>query len=324
MRGVTGIVDALFLTRPVLWIPVWGFSVLGLHRRVTMARGGGITILWRATTRPVAAALFLFSAAVGAVYVLNQIADRDTDSRNEGFALLAHGNLSGFGARVAFCVCAAVAIAGPPALGFPGVAAASVAALAVGVVYSCRPLRLSGKPGADFLTNAAGYALIAFGVGWSLGGQGWGGVKPFVVAAAPYFFMMCGGSISSTIPDVPGDLATGKRTTAVVLGPDRAHLLATVFVAAGLAAAMAAGDLPALVGAAAALPLYVVYVFRKTTMLREATYKVGGGILMLCAAVLYPALAAAAVVVTVATVLYFRLRHGLTYPSLRPARKEDS
>lgn len=324
MRVVTGIVDALFLTRPVLWIPVWGFSVLGLHRRVAVSQGGGIPPLWRATPWPVPTALFLFSASVGAVYVLNQIADRDTDSRNEGFALLAQGNLSRLVAWIACGVCATVAVAGPPMIGFPGVAGASLAALAVGVVYSCRPLRLSGKPGADFLTNAAGYALIAFGVGWSLGGEGWGGVKPFVVAAAPYFFMMCGGSISSTIPDVPGDLATGKRTTAVALGPDWAHLLATLFVAAGLAAAMVTGDLPALVGAAAALPLYVVYAFRKTTMLREATYKVGGGILMLCAAVLFPVFASAAVIVATATLFYFRLRHGLTYPSLRPARKEDS
>ena len=76
----------------------------------------------------------------------------------------------------------------------------------------------------------------------------------------------------------------------------------------------------ALIAALLAMPLYLAYLFVKGSRLQEATYKVGGGMAMVVACALYPALALAGLVVLAATVVYFRMRFNIGYPSLAPAK----
>lgn len=50
----------------------------------------------------------------------------------------------------------------------------------------------------------------------------------------------------------------------------------------------------------------------------EASYKITGGIAMAVAGVVYPLFIPVAAAVFIATWLYFRLRYGVSYPSLIP------
>jgi len=247
---------------------------------------------------------------------VNQLADVKADRGNPGFALLAHG---GIARRVAWA--AALALGAAPfaaaalTRSWPP-AAFAAGALLLGAVYSLRPVRLSGRPFADFLANAAGYGVLAFGMGWWVAGAPRS--AEFARAAAPYFLLMCGGSISSTIPDMEGDRGDGKRTTAVALGALPAHVLATVLVAAGAIAGAVGGDRLALFCGAAALPLYLVHLSVRRTATMEACYKVGGAAAMLAAAAVEPVLAVAGLLTYLATRWYFRARFGVSYPSLVP------
>jgi 4-hydroxybenzoate polyprenyltransferase len=307
------LVDAVFVSRPLLWVPVWGFALLGSQRVL----GSSAHPLLSFGDGWILVLTLLFSCAVGCVYVLNQIADVEVDRANAGFALLAHGRISGLLAWAAAAALGLAALIVPLVLHRPTLAALSLCAILIGVAYSFAPLRLSGRPAADFAANAVGYGCVAFGAGWHLAGGAWG--VSFLASAAPYVLLMAAGSISSTIPDIDGDRTLGKRTTAVALGPLGAHVVATVLLACAGVAAVVVSDRVAAVCAAGCVPLYIVHLFARRAATAEAAYKVGGALCMLVVAAYWPFFALLSAAVYGGTVVYFRLRFGIRYPSLLPA-----
>ncbi|HUI92653.1 MAG TPA: UbiA family prenyltransferase [Chitinivibrionales bacterium] len=309
------VADAVFLARPLLLIPVWGYCAFGYVAGLSDVHGFHLSAAWK-TPFSTAAWMLVFSCSVGAVYAVNQIADRHVDAVNAGFPMLAKGNIPLPLAGVTAFLLAAAAVLIPLAA-YPAVSLFSAAALAVGFLYCVKPFYFSGRAGLDFITNAAGYGFIAFGVGWLLSGAAPG--PAFFISSSPYFLLMCAGSISSTLPDIDGDRAYGKNTTAVTIGLRKAHVLASMFIAAGLTVSLLLNDWVALTCSLCAVPLYGAYLVRKTAGLMEATYKIGGLIMMLIAAVVFPYLVAGALLSLVATIAYFRLRFHVWYPSLVPA-----
>lgn len=316
MTVVKFLADALFVTRPMLWVPVLGFSLFGYLRGTASLGVSAVPARWPGVPGPVLGTLVLFACAVGCVYVLNQIADRRVDERNDGFAMLAHGNVPLVCAVVSAVVFGAAPVVYGLVVGNRWLAALSAAAVLVGALYSFPPTHFSGRPVLDFVTNAVGYGVIAFAMGWVCAGASVG--VPMVAASLPYVLLMCAGSISSTLPDIAGDAASGKHTTAVVFGARTAHGLALALLCGSLLCSVFLRDLVCAVAGAAALPFYVAYAVRPVQSLMEATYKVGGGIAMVVVAVYVPVFAVVGVGVLLATLLYFRLRFGVSYPSLRP------
>jgi hypothetical protein len=102
-----------------------------------------------------------------------------------------------------------------------------------------------------------------------------------------------------------------------------AHHIAFGFVLLGIAAAVFVHDWPAAVCAGIAAPLYMAHSICKSAQTMEASYKIGGMILMLAAAVLFPYLVPASIMLLVATIVYFRLRFHVRYPSLVPDSSQD-
>lgn len=319
IKSVVKGIDILFLARPVVLVPVWGFSIFGFWCSF-QSKGlpFDITRLWTQELIAPFAIMVVFSLSVAAVYVLNQIADFKVDAENEGFPLLVKGDISTQGAVLYAVVLVILSIVFPILIGYFTVAFLSFAALGIGILYSFKPTCFSGRPVFDFLTNAAGYGWIAFGAGWLLSPLQNGSFTSFLLSSFPYVLLMCGGSISSTLPDFTGDKKCGKRTTAVVLGIDRAHLLATGFILLGGITALLNGDYIALTCAVAAFILDVLYGVLKGRLLMEAAYKVSGAFCMLVAGIVYPLFIPAGIFVFCITWLYFRVRHKVSYPSLIP------
>ncbi|MDR2577693.1 MAG: UbiA family prenyltransferase, partial [Chitinispirillales bacterium] len=189
-------------------------------------------------------------------------------------------------------------------------------AIVAGCIYSCKPFSLSGRPFFDFLTNAF-EAGLAFGAGWCIvGGQlSDPSLYKYVI---PYFLLMCAGSISSTIPDIPGDKAHGKITTAVCFGPKIAHCLALLSLIIVIPVSLLlSNDYLALSCAVLVIPTYIPYLINaKKAVNAELTYKAGGAITMLASAVVAPLLFPAGFFVFFITWLYFRKRYNIAYPSL--------
>lgn len=310
--------DILFLARPVILIPVWGFSIFGYWCCNRLSNAFEVSILLGKEHISAFGGMMLFSLSVGAVYVFNQLADVEVDAKNEGFPLLLRSGISKRTALWYALILSGMAIIIPLFTGNTALSLFSAATVVWGILYSFKPVYLSGRPFTDFLANAVGYGFIAFGVGWYLSpGKDIFGIA-FIRAALPYFLLMCGGSISSTLPDISGDKACGKRTTAVALGIIPAHSMATVFIIASGIVAFINRDTLALIIAVESFFVDILYFILKTRSVMEASYKITGGIAMAVAGVVYPLFIPVAAAVFIATWLYFRLRYGVSYPSLIP------
>jgi 4-hydroxybenzoate polyprenyltransferase len=306
--------------RPVVLVPVWGFCLFGYYRAFDV-HISGLPDLWRATDPVVLVWFMVFSLSVGCVFVLNQIADVEVDKKNNGLPLLASGVISRRAAYLAAALAGLASIVIPFSLNRPVISLFSIVSIALGSLYSFRPAYLSGRPFSDFLTNAAGAAFIAFGIGWHLAGRPLAD-PAFLPAALPYFFLMCAGAISSTVPDINGDRSGGKLTTAVVLGTKKANYLATVFIMAAALSALTAHDNLALACAMASLPFYLLYTFKPKEIVAESIYKIGGAFCMVAAAAIMPLFLLCGAAAFMTTWMYFRFRHGVAYPSLVPCKKD--
>ncbi|MGM0444752.1 MAG: UbiA family prenyltransferase, partial [Fibrobacterota bacterium] len=211
----------------------------------------------------------------------------------------------------------------PLILSFPLTALLSLFSLIIGGLYCFHPFYFTGRPLVDFISNALGYGAVAFAAGYAAAGG-----DIFTLAAVramtPYVLFMAAGSISSTLPDYEGDRAHNKRTTAVVFGRRRAHVLALMLVTGALAAALGIGDTQAVCISVAALPLYILYALIPKAIFMESIYKAGGAFAMLCIGWYYPILPAAGIVIAGATKLFFRMVYNVSYPSLLPAEDSSS
>jgi 4-hydroxybenzoate polyprenyltransferase len=315
MEKLLKIIDIFFLSRPLLLIPVWGFCIFGYYHGASF-KNVPVNSLRSLNSFQLFLWFFIFSFSVASVYILNQLADQDVDAANKGLPLLAKRKVSVHAAWAASCVCAAIGV-GVPLFRYPFLSLCSTFALILGTIYSFKPVRLSGRCFFDFLANAAGWGIIAFAAGWYMSGAPFSG-PAFLKASAPYFFLMCAGSISSTIPDFEGDKKYGKNTTAVSLGILKAHGVAFLFICMTIVVSALSRDYIALTCAVSVFPLYALYYFKPDARIQEATYKIGGVLCMVLAAVLMPVLTLAAALVTALTFFYFRKRFHTTYPSLTP------
>lgn len=315
--------DYLLLLRPMILVPVWTFFLLGA------AHGGEQTGI-RASASGLWAGLASFTALMGAVYIVNQIADRSSDRANAKLFLLSHGIVSARAAWTQATLLAAAAVAIAVFLLPPVFLLIVLAGLLLGLAYSLEPLRLKRRPVLDVLANAIGNGALNTLAGWTAAGaplHGLGLLSPYPPAVAAVH-------LATTLADAGGDAACGLRTSGVVLGRRRGMLVAAVLMAGSAAVAAGAGNTPALISALVSLPFFAAALRRggraggadgmgaadaagagaaRAALLpaRAATV-----VYSLAAAFYYPLYLPWLAAVIVATRLYYSRRFGMRYPSL--------
>lgn len=308
--------DLFFSMRPILLIPVWGFCSFGLfsYRRL---EGKSLIYIWNATSFETYFLFIIFSLSVAVAYLLNQIADIEVDKKNGGLPLIASEIISLKEAWILSACLFLLSTIIPLILKKPMISFFSICSIVIGVLYSFKPTYFSGRMFFDFLTNAFGYGCIAFGVGWWIGG---GNIftSKFLITFLPYFFLMCAGSINSTLPDAPGDKADGKFTTAVMLGNRNAHLISTAFLITASILSIIYKDYIAAICALVSLPIFILYLIKPSNIIMEATYKVAGAICMIIACIIIPYILVIAFCIFYGTRIYFKYRHSVNYPSMVP------
>jgi 4-hydroxybenzoate polyprenyltransferase len=194
----------VFVLRPLILIPAWCFYALGAHSapEVVLATVMADRGFW------------CLSAVLACAYVLNQIFDRESDALNDKGHYLTRGV---FGLRMMLLIAFACFV-GASYL-FQGVAPGQrnplILAFLLAITYSLPPLRWCARPYFDLAANALGYGGLAFVIGAT--GHG----EPFADAwrnGVPWVFLVGATFLHTTILDVDGDAAAGKRTTTVAVG----------------------------------------------------------------------------------------------------------
>ena len=312
---VNRLILLLFSTRPVVLIPVWGFALFGF--RIASGHNSLISTIEVGSF----GMILLFSLSVAAVYLINQIEDFDVDSKNGGYPLLVKSGISLKLVKIFTAFLSVISIATPLIWGYWSISVLSLVSIVIGLLYSLKPTYFTGRPLFDFISNGIGYGGVAFIAGWIVAGGEFGGQA--IIASLPYIVLMFAGSISSTLPDIDGDKEVGKITTAVKFGSMRAHILATIFIVLGTILGYLNHDLVATVSGLLSLPIYILYVFKPTQSIMESTYKVGGGLMMFTIGLYYPVFIVVSLTVGTVTLLYFRVVHSVTYPSLLPVESNE-
>lgn len=313
--------DLLFLTRPILLVPVWAYFILGYVEAIGHARPAVAGILplplgLSLVLHPPGSTwlvLLVFSVLMAGVHVLNQIADMDTDKKNPGFPLLARGVVPLRFAIGETLVLLVIAVACSWALG-PVNGMLFSGAIVLGFLYCMRPFRWSGRPILDFLSNAAGYGLITFCLGWHTA-TGELSIDA-LLRAVPYCSLMIAGSIASTVPDLPGDIAEGKKTTVVRFGIRNAAIIGACGLVIAIILSIAFRLVIPLFVGVLSMPFFAKLILKPTRGNGYPAYQIGGGALVLIALLLCPPALVLSLVVLFSTKVYFWTAHRVRYPKM--------
>lgn len=295
------IFDYIFALRPMLIIPVWTIFLLGYFRA-----GGRLSIF------ELAAALMSATLAAGAVFVLNQLCDLESDRINDKGQFFTKGILT-IQAGLILTIILDLLAFGLGALISLEFAIGIAIVIILGILYSVKPISLKDRPIPAFLINGFGHGSLVFLLGWLAAD---GGIRPGFYYSVPYFLAVGAIYIGTTIPDIKGDTATGKITLAVVLGDFYCGLLILIMMAAAVVTAVFLGDTAMFYAGCAVLVFQLASVIFRSRKLQVLTVKIAILILSLAAGVKFPLYIFWLMGVITATRIYHKYRLGLEYPSL--------
>jgi 4-hydroxybenzoate polyprenyltransferase len=299
--------DFIFLLRPAVMVPLWLFLVHGA-RLASRPES-----LWSPTLLPslrTTLALVSMSCMLGGAYILNQIADIESDRLNDKLFLLPRGIISVRAARLELVVVWILALVAAFALPvrFAVVLAAS---LLLSLTYSNRPVRAKARAPLDLLWNAIGFGALGAAGGWTAAGATLGA---HALPALSYVLAVAGITASTTIPDLEGDEATGLSTTVSLLGKNATSLLALILLTSAAIAGMIAREPVAVFGSLLSLPGLARAHASGRREDRTSANQIAVIVFALLVCIWSPYLLVMLGAVFGASRVYYRRRFGISYP----------
>ncbi len=297
--------DYLFVLRPILLVPAWTLLLAG-HYQATRIK----SITWQLPER-LWLMLALYSGLMGAVYIINQIFDVETDRANKKLFLVAEGYVN----KTAIIVEAVVLFSAAIVIAFwkftPQTGWLVAASGALGLLYSVPPFKLKAKPVFDMLANGIGYGGLAFACGRSASG---GDAEGVWLAALPYILAVSAVYLNTTLPDYQSDKATGNITSGVFFGGRATTWLALMLMAAATALAWRIGDRLCLVAGACSLPLFLLAAVTQRMKWAMLSYQGSALLLVALVGLAFPVFFVMLVITYAALKYYNKWRFGMDYP----------
>lgn len=298
--------DRFFLLRPTLFYPIWTFFLAGYwggDRFGNSSQFNQIQTFW-----PVVIGLTFI---MGAVFILNQIQDIETDRANKKLFLLANGIISISSAYWESVVCVTMGLI----LGFLvdfrfGLAFIGLLILS-GWLYNYPPTHWKDHPIMGILVNGTG-GIIIYSVGWLVGG---GGFIPF--RAVAYGLAGVAVFLNTTLPDLEGDRKTGKITFGVQFGVQKTGQWAFIFEMGALITAFILKDWLLFIPAFLVLPFFIHGALNPSigSILRATKYSVLALALGVC--ICFPYYLIPVFMVFFFSKWYYQKRFHFNYPSFR-------
>ena len=295
--------DYFFILRPMLHLPVWTIAILGYYGTGPDHPGWGRLVL----------VLVLGTLLAGAVFVLNQIYDIESDRINNKLFFLAEGIIS---VRMAWLIVICLNIISL-IIGFAlsiKVGIVSVLIVLLGIFYSAPPAALKNRAWPAIFTNAIGHGSLIYLLGHVAAGGRW---LPGVFKSLPYFIAVAAVYIGTTGPDLKGDKISGKQTIAVIYGEKATALIAFSFYLLALGAGFWQSDIPFLIAALAAGPFYVWGSFAGGTGRVFMAIKISVITLSLVAGFFFPPYLPFLIILIAVTRIYHKQKFGLAYPTIK-------
>jgi 4-hydroxybenzoate polyprenyltransferase len=214
----THIFDYFFITRPMLFFPGWNTLLAGylaqthqLQLVSNLLEGSYKVQIWSVK---LALVMFIFMLAMGGSFILNQIADVESDQRNKKLFLVGEGYIGKKAAWKESVIILVLAILGGFLINISTVVLVVFFILITGYLYNYRPFQFKNRPVGGLILNIL-MGWIAFGLGWANNGSV---NEDFFLQSLPYLFLNTSLYLMTTLPDRQGDQASGKKTFAVAYG----------------------------------------------------------------------------------------------------------
>lgn len=294
--------DYLFVIRPVLMPPVWTILLLGHHRSAAFSGESNLPGL----------ILLLVTFLVGAVYLLNQIYDVESDRINKKLFFLAEGHISKRNAIFQtillnlFSIIPAYFISLSLGLLF-------TLGFLLGFFYSVPPFSLKGRPWGGFLFNILAHGNLAFLGGWSMNHKLSG---ESILFSLPYMFAVGAVYLNTTIPDIEGDKRSGKITLAVKWGKEKVVTLSFSLVLVATSLSFLIKDIPFFIASALVLPFFLLGALAKKNGNIVLSTKLSILFLSIAAGLFYPWYFVILILGFALTRFYYKARFGLDYPTV--------
>jgi 4-hydroxybenzoate polyprenyltransferase len=294
--------DYLFITRPVLMPPVWSILLLGHHR----------AHLFSNFDNSLGLAFFLVSISIGAVYILNQIHDIESDRINRKLFFLAEGYVPRKNAWLETTLLISTGIIGAFLISFQlGILFAL--GFLLGYAYSGPPFSLKNRHIWGLLSNALGHGSLAFLIGWGINSDITLKAIPF---SLPYLLAVAAVYLNTTLPDIQGDKRARKITLGVKLGIPQATRLSVIFVLSSLFLAWTFKDWIFGTAGVLSFPFFLYAALTKKINGVILSSKMAVLFLTIAAAIFYPWYFVLLIAGFLGTRIYYKLRFNMVYPTI--------
>lgn len=301
----SNILDYFFVLRPILLIPAWTMLLVGYHRAqgdisVRLALPGKFWL-----------AMLIYSGLMGAVYIVNQIFDVETDRLNKKLFLVADGYVN----KKTIIVEAIVLFLGAIVVGFWkfSVEFGIIITLSgiLGLLYSVPPFKFKAKPFLDMMANGFGYGMLAFAAGWSSANAS---ASKMWLSSLPYVLAVCAIYLNTTIPDYVSDKETKNITTGVFIGPGATRWLALVLMLSSLAISLYLKDYLCLIAAGAAFSLLLMAAVSGSMKWTMLSYQAGSLMLVILTGIIFPIYIPILALTFFVLKFYHKWRFDMDYP----------
>jgi 4-hydroxybenzoate polyprenyltransferase len=294
--------DYLFILRPMLHLPVWTILILGYYSQgIDLDRGRHL--FW---------AMLIGTGLFGAVFLINQIYDIESDRVNNKLHLLPRGYIKvpvAWGMTIGLNL---LSLAGAFCLSIPiGIVALLI--IILGVIYSAPPLILKDRAWPAIVANGLGHGTLVYLLGYYTGG---GDLITGIYKSLPYFFAVAAVYIGTTLPDIEGDRSTGKLTVGVRYGQNATIYIIIITYTMALISGFLLKDRLFLYAALSAGPFYLWALISRSIKTVVLAVKVSIITLTLAAVYCEPLYLLFLVILILATRAYYKTRFDMIYPSI--------
>jgi len=245
--------DYFFVLRPMLFFPGWSTMLAGYLIASKTELYFYPSQFLNLNYSEIGFLFIIFATAMGASFLLNQLEDIESDLKNKKLFFLTENHISKLEAKVETGFLVIIAITLAFLINNSVLIVILFFLLITGYAYNYKPFVLKDKPFRSLVANAL--------MGWLAFALGWFAVKPFgfsiIADSLPYLFFNTSLYFFTTLPDVPGDLKSGKKTLAVLHGSRFVINLALVSYSLSFIVAVLLDDWFALLIILLSLPFYI-------------------------------------------------------------------
>lgn len=318
---VQKVVDAFFLNRILLLIPVWTILILGwitgsdsagIGGEFRQFNGGGIS-LWLA--------LLLFSLIVSFIYIVNQIADVESDRINNKLFILPQNHISIRTAWFIAVLNALIGLAGAFYFFDLVMFGIFLVGFLVGILYNLPPAKLKDHAIGGAAANLLGHGIITYLVGW-YAARGNIEINIEFFSHALFVSLSAGFAnaavyLTTTIPDADGDQKVGKKTFAVLYGEKRTAIVAAFLCGFALVFSffLDYNSWVMIVPSFLSFILFIRFIFISNREKAFQTFRWPVIVLSISVSLFVPLYAALVLFIITITKFYYKKRFNYNYPN---------